>query len=135
MKRIKILFTIILLTASLISCSKKNEIELKPNSTQVSGDLESYITVVDGTYKVENVSSDLILMIKLKIEKKIESQENVGLPWVFAGTTSKATFEHTGQIPGKMLFYRVKAQRNEQLSEPSNVAVAYAAGVSVPPVE
>ena len=64
----------------------------------------------------------------------IESQENVALPWVFAGTTTKSTFEHTGQIPGKMLFYRVKAQRNEQLSEPSNVAVVYAAGVPVPPV-
>jgi hypothetical protein len=64
----------------------------------------------------------------------IESQENIGLPWVFAGTTSKATFEHNGQIPGKMLFYRVKAQRNEQLSESSNVAVVYAAGAPVPPV-
>ena len=42
------------------------------------------------------------------------------------GTTTKAPFEHTGQIPCKMLFYRVKAQRNELLSEPSNVAVVYA---------
>ena len=56
----------------------------------------------------------------------IEVQENIGLPWIFAGTTSKSTFEHTGQIPGRMLFYRVKAQRNEQLSESSNVAVVYA---------
>ena len=63
----------------------------------------------------------------------IESQENVALPWIFAGTTTKSKFEHTGQIPGKMLFYRVKAQRNEHLSEPSNVAVVYA-GVVVPPV-
>ena len=63
----------------------------------------------------------------------IESQENVSLPWFFAGTTTKATFEHSGQIPGKMLFYRVKAQRNEQISEPSNVAVVYSGGV-VPPM-
>jgi len=56
----------------------------------------------------------------------MEYQENVSLPWLFAGTTTKATFEHSGQIPGKMLFYRVKAQRNELLSEPSNVAVVYA---------
>ncbi len=34
-----------------------------------------------------------------------------------------ANFEHTGQIPCKMLFYRVIAQRNEQISEPSNMAV------------
>ena len=63
----------------------------------------------------------------------IEFQENVSLPWLFAGTTTKATFEHSGQIPGKMLFYRVKSQRNEQISESSNVAVVYSGGIPVPP--
>ena len=72
MLKFYILLAIILMNVLLISCSKNKEIELKPNSTQVSGDLESYITVVDGTYKVENISSDLILMIKIKIEKKID---------------------------------------------------------------
>jgi hypothetical protein len=72
MLRFKILLVIILMNVLLIGCSKNKEIELIPNSTQVTGDLESYITVVDGTYKVENISSDLILMIKIKIEKKIE---------------------------------------------------------------
>jgi len=57
---------------------------------------------------------------------------NFSLPWFFAGTTTKATFEHTGHIPGKMLFYRDEAQRNELLSEPSNVTVVYAVGVAVP---
>jgi len=56
----------------------------------------------------------------------IEYQLNTTEPWQFAGTTTKSTFEHSGQVPGRMLFYRVKAQKNELVSEPSNVAVVYA---------
>lgn len=40
----------------------------------------------------------------------------------------KSTIEHIGQTPCETLFYRVKAQRNEQLSEPNNRAVVYAGG-------
>jgi hypothetical protein len=56
----------------------------------------------------------------------VEYQLNVTESWQFAGTTTKSTFEHIGQVPGRMLFYRVKAQKNELVSEPSNVAVVYA---------
>lgn len=62
-----------ILILSLISCSSKTEKELKPQSTKVSGDLESFMTVVDGTYKVELVSNEMSLNVKFKIEKLIET--------------------------------------------------------------
>lgn len=56
----------------------------------------------------------------------IEAQEQPGLPWTFVGTTTKSVYEHTNQTPGKTLYYRVRAQRTDVTSEPSNDAVVYA---------
>lgn len=56
----------------------------------------------------------------------IEAQEQPGMPWTFVGTTTKSVYEHTNQIPGKTLYYRVRAQRTDITSEPSNDAVVYA---------
>lgn len=41
---------------------------------------------------------------------------------------SKMLYEQNGRVPRKMLFYPVKAQRNELLSEPSNEAVVFVEG-------
>lgn len=56
----------------------------------------------------------------------IEAQEQPGMPWAFVGTTTKSVYEHTNQTPGKTLYYRVRAQRTDVTSEPSNDAVVYA---------
>jgi len=64
----------------------------------------------------------------------IETQDKATSPWAFAGTTTKATFDHNGQIPGRTLFYRVIAQRNDTLSQPSEVVVVYGGTTPVAPV-
>lgn len=56
----------------------------------------------------------------------IEAQDKPGLPWTLIGTTTKAVYEHTNQVPGKIQYYRVRAQRIDITSEPSNEAVVYA---------
>lgn len=56
----------------------------------------------------------------------IEAQEKPGMTWTLIGTTTKSVYEHTNQIPGKTLYYRVRAQRTDITSEPSNDAVVYA---------
>lgn len=58
----------------------------------------------------------------------IEAQEKPGMPWVLVGTTTKSTFDHTKQTPGKTQYYRIRAQRTDVTSEPSNEAVVYAEG-------
>jgi hypothetical protein len=55
----------------------------------------------------------------------VEFQHSPAIPWIFAGITTKSSFEHIGQVPGQTVFYRVKAQKNQQISETSNVAVVY----------
>lgn len=58
----------------------------------------------------------------------IEAQEKPGDPWLQIGTTSKSYFEHLYQLPGKTKYYRVRAQRNDTTSEPSNETVVYPSG-------
>ncbi len=73
MKTVLLILFIPILFLPLVNCSNKNEKELKPVSTKVNGDLESLISVVDGTYKVELVSNEMSLNLKLKIEKLLEA--------------------------------------------------------------
>ncbi len=60
----------------------------------------------------------------------VESQEKLGDNWVLIGTTNKTSFEHLHQQPGKSKYYRVRAQRNDVTSEPSNETVVYPSGVT-----
>lgn len=55
------------------------------------------------------------------IEARAESQPNFS----FVGTTTKQKFTHKNQTPGARIFYRVKAQRHDDLSPNSNEAVVY----------
>lgn len=55
----------------------------------------------------------------------IESQEKPGMPWTLIGTTTKASFDHTKQTPGKTQYYRVCAQRTDLISQPSSEVVVY----------
>jgi uncharacterized protein YggE len=55
------------------------------------------------------------------IEAKIGDAAN----YVIIGTTTKTTYNHTGQKPGVKVVYRVRAQRGDDFSEYSNEAVVY----------
>ncbi|MCX6154175.1 MAG: hypothetical protein NT007_08445, partial [Candidatus Kapabacteria bacterium] len=58
----------------------------------------------------------------------IEMQDRPGFPWVLIGTTTKTTYDHQGQMPGITKYYRVRAQRNDTTTEPSNEAIVYPGG-------
>lgn len=66
MKKINLLFVVIL--TILTSCNSKEvkEVEVKSVNKDVSGDFEDYVSVVDGTYKLSKSSSGFILAVKLK---------------------------------------------------------------------
>jgi len=51
--------------------------------------------------------------------------------WSVVGVTTKSTYDHAGQIPGRTVHYRVRAQRRDEVSEISNVATAYAGNAVV----
>lgn len=72
MSQIKQILAFLTLFILFVSCSSKNEVEVKPYSLNVNGDLEPYIKVVDGAYNVEKVDNDLILTVKFKIERKLD---------------------------------------------------------------
>jgi hypothetical protein len=55
----------------------------------------------------------------------IEAKIGSATEFAIVGTTQKQTFRHTGQKPGVKTVYRVRAQRGDDLSEPSNEAVVY----------
>lgn len=55
----------------------------------------------------------------------VEAEDKPGNPWILIGTTTKTGFDHTNQLPGKTQYYRVRAQRSDNSSDPSNEAVAY----------
>jgi hypothetical protein len=55
----------------------------------------------------------------------IEAKIGAATDYVMVGTTTKTSFNHTGQKPGVKAMYRVRAQRGEQFSEYSNEAVVY----------
>lgn len=55
------------------------------------------------------------------IEGRKESEPN----FAYAGTTTKTKFDHKNQQPGARMFYRVKAQRNDEESPYSTEAVVY----------
>lgn len=56
----------------------------------------------------------------------IECQKEGSTVWDFVDVTTKTTYEHHNQVPGRRIFYRVKAKRGNFVSDPSNVAVVYA---------
>lgn len=53
----------------------------------------------------------------------IEQKIGTSPAWLPIFTTTKTKYEHTGNPAGVMIMYRVKAQRGEIQSPPSNVAV------------
>jgi len=55
----------------------------------------------------------------------IESLEKPSIHWILVGTTTKSTFDHTSQTPGKTQYYRILAKRTDVTSQPSNEAVVY----------
>ena len=55
----------------------------------------------------------------------IEAKIGDAAEWTIVATTTKTGFEHKGQKPGVKVLYRVRAQRGEEISEPSNEAVVY----------
>ena len=55
----------------------------------------------------------------------IEAKIGAATDWTIVGTTTKAGYEHKGQKPGVKVLYRIRAQRGEEVSEPSNEAVVY----------
>jgi hypothetical protein len=55
----------------------------------------------------------------------VEAKSGNATVFSYAGVTTKSTFEHKNQKPGERIFYRVKAQRNDEQSPYSNEAVVY----------
>jgi len=74
MKKISILPMIALFAIILSSCGGgSKEFTVKNNSVNFAGDLQGYLEVVDGNYTVSKPGSELILTIKLKAIKQLES--------------------------------------------------------------
>ncbi len=74
MKKISILPMIALFAIILSSCGGgSKEFTVKNNSVDFAGDLQGYLEVVDGNYTVSKPGSELILTIKLKAIKQLES--------------------------------------------------------------
>jgi hypothetical protein len=72
MKKISICSMIAIIAIILTSCGGGvKEFNIKNNSTNITGDLEEYLEVVDGSYTVASVGG-LKLNIKLKAIKKLE---------------------------------------------------------------
>ena len=73
MKKIDILLAILLLTI-FISCKSKKteEVEVKPVNKTVTGDFEEYVSIVDGTYKLNKGKDGYILAVKLKFLKSCD---------------------------------------------------------------
>jgi hypothetical protein len=59
----------------------------------------------------------------------IEAKTGTG-SWAQVGATSKVKFSHNGQTPGVQVIYRVRAQRGNETSAPSNTAIVYGTGAS-----
>lgn len=55
----------------------------------------------------------------------IEARTGDATEYSIVGTTTKTTFEHKNQKPGVKVVYRVRAQRGDEISDPSNEAVVY----------
>ncbi len=55
----------------------------------------------------------------------IEARGSDTAPWVFINATTKTSFEHTDQIPGVKMSYRVRSKRAAGESQYSNVATVY----------
>lgn len=55
----------------------------------------------------------------------VEAKTGAANDFVIVGTTTKTTFNHTGQTPGTKVTYRVRAQRGDELSDYSNEATVY----------
>ncbi|MEI7597655.1 MAG: DUF6591 domain-containing protein [Bacteroidota bacterium] len=89
MKKINLLFVVILLTI-LVSCKSKEtkEVEVKSVNKSVSGDFEEYVSIVDGTYKLSKSGSDFILAVKLKFLKPCDVLWTDGME--FTEGTSKS---------------------------------------------
>lgn len=74
MKKISILPMIALFAIILSSCGGgSKEFTVKNNSVDFAGDLQGYLEVVDGNYTVSKPGYELILTIKLKAIKQLES--------------------------------------------------------------
>ena len=72
MKKISILSMIAFVAIILTSCGGGvKEFNINNNSTNISGDLEEYLEVVDGSYTIASVSG-LKMNVKLKAIKKLE---------------------------------------------------------------
>ncbi|MEQ1823682.1 MAG: hypothetical protein ABL949_14330 [Fimbriimonadaceae bacterium] len=54
--------------------------------------------------------------------------------WIQVGATTKSKFDHAGHIPGVQVIYRVRAQRANAISSPSNTAILYAKETAHPEV-
>jgi hypothetical protein len=74
MKKTTILTMIAFVAIILSSCGGgSKEFTVKNNSVDFAGDLQGYLEVVDGNYTVSKPGSELILTIKLKAIKQLES--------------------------------------------------------------
>ena len=55
----------------------------------------------------------------------IEARIGDATDYAIVGTSTKTTYEHKDQKPGVKVVYRVRAQRGDEISDPSNEAVVY----------
>lgn len=99
------------------------EIPYPPNN------LVAYVSG-SGEYKLDwkrNGNSSGILFV-------IEARMGNSSAWLPIFTTTKTSYTHSGNPPGTKITYRVKAQRGETQSPPSNTAVVNDGGVVTPTV-
>lgn len=70
---VKFSVLVVLITTMCSSCgSKITEVTVKNKSTEIQGDLNNYLEIVEGSYKILMAGNDLILNIKLRAIKKLE---------------------------------------------------------------
>jgi hypothetical protein len=56
----------------------------------------------------------------------IEARHNDTDEWTIVGTTTRSRFTHNDQIPGRRMYYRIRARRTTHTTAPSDETVVYA---------
>jgi hypothetical protein len=120
-------FVLDILNDSAISDDRKNAIRLFPRTMArtlsapgTPTDLQA-VGFSDGTNKLRWKTGGNIAGTLYQIEARFGDSTS----WALVGVVTARKFDHTGQTPGVVTRYRVKAKRHGDLSPSSNEAIVY----------
>ena len=64
-------------TIFITACGDKKEFEVIPDQKKITGDLEEYLSIVEGSYKITQAERKMILTIKFKVLKALEKEKDL----------------------------------------------------------